>query len=115
MLRLLGNLLAAPITGPIHGFEFILKTIRDEVDAETLDESKVQGDLMQLGLRQQMGEIGDAEYQAQESALLKRLNEIRRYKESLAAEEADLLAQADAGADEGEASEGPAGAGEAAP
>lgn len=109
MLKLLGNVLAAPITGPVRGLEFILNAIRDEVESQALDESKVQGELMQLGLRQQMGEINDAEYRAKEKELLGRLNEIRSYKESLAQEEADLLAQTEVDADEADWSAGPSG------
>lgn len=81
MLKLLGNLLAAPVKGPVRGFEFILNSIQDEVEAEAFDESKVQGELMQLGLRFQAGEIDEVEYQEKEDALLERLNEIRHYKE----------------------------------
>ncbi len=63
---------AAPIAGPTHGFEFILNAIRDEVESQALDESKAQGELLLLGLPQQMGEIDDAEYTAKEDALLER-------------------------------------------
>ncbi len=90
MLKLLGDILSAPVTGPVHGFEFILKSLRDQVDAEMLDESKLQGELMQLGMRYQSGEMTDAEYAAKEDAILEQLNEIRRYKESLAQEEEEL-------------------------
>lgn len=102
MLKLLGDLLTAPVKGPIKGLEFILNSIQDEVESEALDESKVQGELMQLGLRHQMGEIDDVEYTAQEDALLARLNEIRRYKESLEQE------QDSAELDGGEADQGSA-------
>jgi Gas vesicle protein G len=92
MLKLLGDVLSAPIKGPINGLEFILNSIRDQIESEALDESKVQGELMQLGLRYQAGEIDEAEYTAKEDALLQQLNEIRKYKESLEKEEADLQA-----------------------
>lgn len=90
MLKLLGDVLSAPIKGPVNGLEFILNAIRDQVESEALDESKVQSELMQLGLRYQAGEIDEAEYTAKEDALLQQLNEIRKYKESLAQEAADL-------------------------
>lgn len=88
MLKLLSDVLTAPIKGPVRGFEFILRSIQDQVESEALDESKVQSELMQLGMRYQSGEIDDASYQAKEDALLERLNEIRHMKESLAQEEA---------------------------
>jgi hypothetical protein len=86
MLKLLGNIITAPVKGPVRGFEFILNAIQGEVESEALDENKVQGELLQLGLRYQAGEIDDAEYQAKEDELLQRLNEIRNYKESLTQE-----------------------------
>ena len=121
MLKLLTDVLMSPVTGPVHGFEFILNTIKDQVESEGLDESKVQGELMQLGLRAQAGEIDEAEYQAQEDALLAKLNEIRRLKQQLEGgeaafdeqEEAELAAEQDeaALADEETASAGAADGG----
>lgn len=89
MLKLLGNVLTAPVKGPIRGFEFIVNAIRDEVESEAFDEDKVKGELMQLELRYQSGEIDDTEFQEQEDALLERLNEIHHYKEELAGVEED--------------------------
>ena len=89
MLKLLGDVLSAPVSGPIHGFEFILNAIRDQVESEGLDESKLQGELMQLGMRYQAGEMDDAEYAAKEDEILAQMNEIRRIKESLAQEAVD--------------------------
>lgn len=109
MLKLLGDVLSAPVTGPVHGFEFILKALRDQVDAEMVDESKLQGELMQLGMRYQSGEMTDAEYAAKEDAILEQMNEIRRYKESLEQEEAELAegtVQAEPEAAEGTVPEG---------
>lgn len=105
MLKLLTDVLMSPITGPIHGFEFVLNSIKDQVESQTMDESKVQGELMQLGLRAQTGEIDDAEYMAQEDALLEKLNEIRRLKQSLEGDEAELDEQGEAepAAEQGEA------------
>jgi phage-related minor tail protein len=113
MLKLLGDVLSAPIKGPVKGFEFILNAIRDQVDAETMDEGKVQGELMQLGLRYQTGEIDEAEYTAKEDALLQQLNEIRRYKESLAEEEAAV--EEAATNDSGNTDQSAAGGSEVAP
>lgn len=103
MLKLLGDVLSAPVNGPIRGFEFILNAIRDQVESEGLDESKLHGELMQLGMRYQAGEMDDAEYAAKEDAILEQMNEIRRLKESLAQEELD--AGGSALADEGNAIE----------
>ena len=98
MLKLLGNLLAAPVKGPIHGFGFILDAIQEQVESEAFDESKVQGELMQLELRYQSGEMNEAEYEAAEDALLERLNEIRRYKEERAKADEEAGAPSDVAA-----------------
>jgi hypothetical protein len=91
MLKLLGDALASPVTGPVHGLEFILNAIKDQVEGELFDESKLQGQLMDLSLKAQMGEISGEEYQAQEDAIMARLNEIRAYKQALAEEEAGYV------------------------
>lgn len=113
MLKLLSDVLSAPVNGPIHGFTFILNALREQVESEALDESKLQGELMQLGMRYQAGEMTDAEYEAKEDALLEQMNEIRRYKESLAQDEADLIEST--GSDEDEVREYPAAGEEVTP
>lgn len=85
-MGLLSDVLFFPVMGPVHGLGFILKRIQQQVEEEWLDESKIQTQLMQLGLRYDLGEITESDYLAQESALLERLSEIREYKESRARE-----------------------------
>jgi len=80
---LFSDLLLLPITGPGKGLVFILEQIKDRVDAEQLDEGLVEDELVALSLRHDLGEVTDADYLAQEDALLNRLNLIRAYKESL--------------------------------
>lgn len=83
-MGLLSSLLLFPITGPVHGFEFILEQIKERADAVRLDEGRVMAELMDLGLRRDQGEISEAEYTEQETALLDELNAIRAEKEELA-------------------------------
>lgn len=103
-MGLLNDVLFFPIMGPAHGLSFIVKEILQQAEEEWLDEGKIQSQLMQLGLRYDLGEITESDYLAQESALLERLSEIREYKEWLAqeAEEQDAL---EAGEVEGEVEE----------
>ena len=77
----LTNLLLLPVTGPVRGFRAILEAIQAEVEAEMLGEEQVQGTLVELDIRHDAGQIGDAEYEAEQSALLEKLNQIRVYKE----------------------------------
>ena len=90
-MGLLSGLLLLPITGPVHGLQFILEQIQAQVDAELLDDGRMQAELMALSMRHELGEISDAEYDEQEAVLLDELNAIRAYKEDLlrAAAEAD--------------------------
>lgn len=85
-MRLLSELLLSPVTGPVHGVGFVLNRIKDQVEAEYLDEGKVKADLLDLEMRYEHGELDEEQYKQQEAAILERLNEIRAYKESLAQE-----------------------------
>ena len=80
-MGLLSGLLLFPVTGPIHGLRFVLDQIKAQVDAELLDEGRLQAELMDLSLRHDLGEISDVEYESRETALLEQLNAIRDYKE----------------------------------
>ncbi|TAK29834.1 MAG: gas vesicle protein GvpG [Chloroflexota bacterium] len=83
-MGMLTSLLLLPFAGPAKGLVFVLEQIRERVDAEQLDESLVEDELMSLSLRYDLGEIHEADYFAIEEELLQRLNTIRAYKESLA-------------------------------
>ena len=48
-MGLISELLLLPVTGPVHGLQFILEQSREEAEAERLDE------LMNLGLRYALG------------------------------------------------------------
>lgn len=61
---------------------WIGRTVRDQAEAELTDESAVHSQLMDLQIRFELGKIDEAEFARQESALMDRLNEIQKYKES---------------------------------
>ena len=82
-MGLLSGLLLLPITGPVRGLQFVLEQIKAEVDAEQLDEGRVEAELMELSVRHDLGEISDEDYAEQETALLEQLDAIRAYKEGL--------------------------------
>jgi len=81
----LSGLLLLPLMGPAKGLVFVLEKIKEQVDAEQLDESLVADELMALTLRHDLGEVSDTQYLAEETALLERLNAIQAYKAALAA------------------------------
>lgn len=80
---MLAGILLFPITGPLYGLRFIVEQIQAELDAELMDEGRLEAALMMLSMQQDLGEISDAEYAAQEAVLLQELNAVRAYKESL--------------------------------
>ncbi len=86
-MRLLSEIVLAPVSGPVRTVGFVLNRIKDQVEAEYLDEGKVQADLLDLTLRYDRGEIDDAEYKEQEAAILQHLNDIRAYKEAAESEQ----------------------------
>lgn len=74
------DLFLFPITLPAKGLLFIFEKIAEAVDQERLDEGKVQGKLMELEMRYELGEMSEGEYLEQEEALLEWLNAIREHK-----------------------------------
>lgn len=83
-MRLLSEILLAPVTGPVRMVGFAVNRVKDQVESEYLDEGKVQAELLDLTLQYDRGEIDDAEYKEREAAILQHLNDIRAYKESAA-------------------------------
>jgi hypothetical protein len=59
-----------------------MNRIKDQVEAEYLDEGNVRGELLDLTLRYERGEIDDDQYKQQEAAILEHLNDIRARKEA---------------------------------
>lgn len=86
-MRLLSELLTAPVTGPARALGFVMKGIYEQVKSEYLDEGKVQAELLDLTLRYEHHEITEEQFTAQEELILRHLKEIQEYKLS----EADAL------------------------
>ena len=78
---LLLDVLTAPVLGVPRLVHWIAGKIAEEVERQELDEEKLQGQLLDLQTRHELGEIEDEEYARGETALLERLNYIRRMKE----------------------------------
>ena len=82
-MGLISGLLLLPITGPVHGFRLFLERLRDEAEAVLHDEGRAFAELIDLSMRHDAGQLSDAEFSAQESELLERLNSIREYRNDL--------------------------------
>ena len=60
---------------------WVAEKIAEEVERQELDEDKLQGQLLDLQMRYELGETDDEQYMAEEKALLDRLSLIRKVKE----------------------------------
>ena len=77
----LTDILTFPILGAPRMVHWVAKKLAETVEQEEMDEGKLQGDLLELQMRYELGEIDDDEYAEQETAILNRLGAIRRAKE----------------------------------
>jgi len=74
------DLLTSPVLGPIRGVHWLAAKVAEAAESELLDESKVRGELSELQIRLDMGDITEEEYDEQENVLVERLNAIREAK-----------------------------------
>ena len=87
------------LLAPVHGLLWIARKIDEAVKQEQeQEEEEVQAQLRELHLRLEAGQLGEAEFEQQEAALLDRLDAIAERKgaatfdetpESMAEQEAD--------------------------
>lgn len=77
MAFLVDDILFSPITL----IKWVAEKIKEAAEEEMTDESKVQGEILELQMLYEMGEITEEEYQKKETKLMERLEAIRRYKE----------------------------------
>ncbi|MBI5344955.1 MAG: gas vesicle protein GvpG [Deltaproteobacteria bacterium] len=66
---------------PVKGLLWVGDKLKESAEADLLDESRVQESLLAQQMRLEMDEISESEYMEQETELLKRLEDIRKYKE----------------------------------
>lgn len=64
----------------IKGVKWLAEKIAEAAESELLDEDQVRGELLELQMRLEMGEITEEEYDEQERGLVERLNAIREAK-----------------------------------
>lgn len=78
---LLLNLLTIPVLGAPRIVHWVAEKIAEEVERQELDEDKLRGQLLDLQMRYELGEMDDERYALEEKALLDRLSLIRKVKE----------------------------------
>lgn len=76
-MGLLGDILLAPVTGPVHGFVGVLEAIRDQADAEMPTSQTLRDELVALNARLEQGELSEAEFRVREAELIDDLKQMR--------------------------------------
>jgi len=71
------GLLATLLGSPAQGLMFVLEQTRREVDRELYDETLWQQKLLDLQMRFELGEINQAQFEAQEDAVMAQLDLIQ--------------------------------------
>lgn len=71
------DLLTLPVLAPIRGVIWVAEKVAEQAGRELYDEEAVRGQLVELELRYDLGEISEEEYLEAEEALLERLRVIR--------------------------------------
>ena len=79
--NLLVDILTFPVLGVPRMVHWFGKKIAEEAEREKLDEGKLQGQLLELQMRYELGEINDEQYLEQETAILDKLSAVRKAKE----------------------------------
>jgi hypothetical protein len=70
------------LLAPCKFVTWIGRTLYDQAEGEITDASVVHDRLMDLQTRYELGEVDEEDFIRQENALMHRLNEIHKYKES---------------------------------
>jgi hypothetical protein len=84
MAFLLDDILLLPITGPVAGFRWVMKTIQKMADEELMNDQPWKERLIELQMWLELGEITEEEYVVQEAEVFQALRDIRARKEALA-------------------------------
>jgi hypothetical protein len=83
------KLLTFPVSGPLVGTKWALKTLMSEAERRYYDEAAIRQEMAELERRMLAGQIDDETFDRQEEALLDRLLEAREYHQRRAAEQDD--------------------------
>ena len=74
------KLLTFPVSGPLSGGKWVLRTLLDEAARTYYDEAAIRNEMRELERRMLAGEISDEAFDQQEEALLERLLQARDYQ-----------------------------------
>lgn len=80
-MGLLKHLLFWPVTGPKFLIDFAVGQVEGVVKENLTDDTEIKADLLELQLLLELGDIDDDEYVRREAAIMRRLREIREWRE----------------------------------
>jgi len=81
---LIDDILLLPITGPIAGFRWVMKTIQNMADEELLNDQPWKERLIELQMMLEVGDITEEQYAVEEKQVFTMLREIRARREEIA-------------------------------
>jgi hypothetical protein len=84
MAFLLDDILLLPITGPISGFKWIMRTIQNMADEELMNDQPWKERLIELQMMLEVGDISEEDYGREEAIVFQALRDIRARREALA-------------------------------
>ncbi len=84
MAFLIDDLLLLPITGPIAGFRWVMKTIQQMADEELMNDQPWKERLIELQMMLEVGDIAEEDYVREEAIVFQALRDIRARREELA-------------------------------
>ncbi|HEV7763604.1 MAG TPA: gas vesicle protein GvpG [Thermoanaerobaculia bacterium] len=84
MAFLLDDILLLPITGPIAGFRWVMKTIQSMADEELMNDQPWKERLIELQMQLEVGEISEEDYVREEAIVFQALRDIRARREEMA-------------------------------
>jgi hypothetical protein len=80
-MGLLSKLLTFPVSGPVAGIKWSLEMVERAAREELTDDTPVKQELMELQLELESGNINDAQYLEREADIMKRLRDVRYWRE----------------------------------
>ncbi|MGH7646737.1 MAG: gas vesicle protein GvpG [Gemmatimonadaceae bacterium] len=80
-MGLLSKLLTFPVSGPVAGIKWSLEMVERAAREELTDDTPIKQELMELQLELESGNINDAQYVEREANIMKRLRDVRYWRE----------------------------------
>jgi hypothetical protein len=77
------KLATAPISAPLAGFKFILRTILETAERELYDVDNLREQLLVLQVEYESGDVSDEEFRAREADIIARMRVARERQQGL--------------------------------